>query len=145
MTLRPRRDADLPELVERLDETHRLDRYPVRPASVRVGWLTAHDGPAFVALVAGRPVGHVAVHGHGPCEIVRFFVAPTARGRGLAGALLDRAVTAARLRCDDVVLQVMEHSTAAIAFYERRGWRRTGASTMDWDDAGRSCHWYTAP
>jgi ribosomal protein S18 acetylase RimI-like enzyme len=150
--IRPRRDGDLPGLVEHLRVTHARDAYPVRPENVRAGWLTEHRGPAWVVDDDGVAVGHVALDmadEGGPCEVVRLFLAPAARGRGVATALLDHAAGHARAAGHDVVLQVMAHNADAVALYERRGWRRTGQEEAAWAvEAGLpsvTTYWYAPP
>jgi [ribosomal protein S18]-alanine N-acetyltransferase len=62
--------------------------------------------------------------------VSRFFVSPHARGRGVGGALMRRAEEHAAARDLRLVLDVAAHNRAAIAFYERRGWRRVGPAEL---------------
>lgn len=57
--------------------------------------------------------------------VAQFYVAPSARGRGVGGALLDRAERLAReTGCVGIYLDTF--SPAARAFYERRGFAKSG-------------------
>lgn len=59
------------------------------------------------------------------CWIGGFGVAPEQRGKGHAAALLDALIENARLRgCTTMQLEVLDNNTAAIAVYERAGFRR---------------------
>ncbi len=62
----------------------------------------------------------------------RLFVLRTARGHAIGRRLVEAAQTAARADGLRLVLDVMTKDTAAIALYERLGWRRIG--TTDHDD-----------
>ncbi|MCW2316298.1 GNAT superfamily N-acetyltransferase [Rhodoblastus acidophilus] len=57
--------------------------------------------------------------------VAQFRVAPPARGRGVGGALLDRAERLAR-ETDCVGIYLDTFSPAACAFYERRGFAKAG-------------------
>lgn len=60
---------------------------------------------------------------------------PEARGQGVAAALLEAAVTAARRRhCCALRLEVRTDNTAAIALYERVGYRRIGKYRRYYED-----------
>ena len=82
---------------------------------------SALDG--FVAVSDGQPVGLVtyALDQHGQCEVVT--LDSFAPGRGVGSALLDAvrafAVTAG---CQRVWLSTTNDNTAALRFYQRRGW-----------------------
>jgi GNAT superfamily N-acetyltransferase len=150
--VRPRRDDDLPSCVEALSAVHRTDAYPVNwPADPGL-WLTP-DGllEAWVAAAGPEVFGHVAITGGvdgGPVSVARLFVPSRARRRGVAGALLDAARAWAAVRGLGLVLEVEDGGRAAIAFYERHGWRRVGTAESDWTTAdGRTAlmHTYVAP
>jgi GNAT superfamily N-acetyltransferase len=100
-----------------------------------VGWLTpAGLVQAWVAEVDGRVVAHVALVAPSPIgeplEISRLFVASSARGHGVASALLAEAnERAARRR---LVLDVVDAAGPAIALYERLGWRLIDRSPAEW-------------
>lgn len=73
------------------------------------------DGDVVVAYALVGVVGDFA-------ELLRFGVAPAQRRRGLAGALLAAAVSAARTGgAERMLLEVSEANAAARAFYDRAG------------------------
>jgi GNAT superfamily N-acetyltransferase len=105
----------------------------------------------WVAAAGPEVFGHVAITGGadgGPASVARLFVPSRARRRGVAGALLDAARAWAAVRGLGLVLEVEDGGRAAIAFYERHGWRRVGTAESDWTTAdGRTAlmHTYVAP
>jgi ribosomal protein S18 acetylase RimI-like enzyme len=144
--IRPRTPADGPALAAIAAETHRLDGYPkYLPADLEAFIVDPGALAAWVAEDAGVPVGHVALHRHAAAEVMevarratgsrtedalavvaRLLVAPAARRRGLARALLDEATGAAAGMGRRAVLDVVDEHAAAIALYERAGWLRAG-------------------
>jgi GNAT superfamily N-acetyltransferase len=58
--------------------------------------------------------------------IARLMVAPTARRRGLARALLETVTDAARERGLVPILDVVTRHYGAVALYESVGWRQLG-------------------
>ncbi|MEJ2667710.1 MAG: GNAT family N-acetyltransferase [Deinococcales bacterium] len=144
--VRLRRDTDVAACTRLLHVVHvsdrHQDRWPEDPAS----WLRPSGMlAAWVAERGGRVVGHVTLRvslpGHGvaiwsqaaglPQErlacVSRLFTAPDVRGAGLGGSLLEAACARARAEGRHPVLDVMDDSLAAIALYERRGWRQAGS------------------
>lgn len=86
----------------------------------------AAPGGYLVARLDGRPVGGVGYRFLGPdIEVKRLYVVPEARGvriaRSLMHALHQRALAAGAERC---ILDVLPSRTAAIALYEKLGYRR---------------------
>jgi ribosomal-protein-alanine N-acetyltransferase len=82
-------------------------------------WVVEADGSVCGFLVART----VADQG----EILNLAVDPAARRAGNASALLHRGVAEFRRRgITDVFLEVRESNSAAISFYESRGFVRTG-------------------
>lgn len=80
-------------------------------------WL-ARDGDRVVGCVGLRAL-------EGPrVEVKHLFVAPDARGRGVASALMDAFETEAQARGSAVVLETGDAQPEAIALYERRGYLR---------------------
>ena len=81
--------------------------------------LAASLAGVRVAEVSGRIVGTSTVAGD---HLVDLHVAPGLWGRGVGRALMDEAEAAGAAR-----LEVRAFNRRAVAFYERRGWRRVGA------------------
>jgi len=146
MTIRPRRPEDLPSCVTVLTEVHDADGYPEARSAVSAGWLdppgtiaawvAQPDGEirGHVSLIAEPPVADAAPGGPGRAGVVklsRLFVAPMAQGRGVARQLMTTAVSWAEGQGWDVVLEVYE-GTAAVAVYERLGWRFLSRGPAAW-------------
>jgi len=141
--IRERADTDLPRLEEILRATYQRDGYPFRAESVSADWLVRHGDLAWVLVVDGVVVGHVAlclppgaspsVDGSRGAEIVRYFVASEARGTGGASRLLHHALAEARERAGDAWLVVMPHNAQAVAAYLRAGLIPDGEDS--WTDA----------
>jgi GNAT superfamily N-acetyltransferase len=88
------------------------------------GTRETHDD--WVALVDGRVVGLVALEPHEDGGwLSKLFVDPIARGRGVGGALLDRAVESGQeRRYKRLGLRTRTVFEAAVRLYERAGWLR---------------------
>jgi GNAT superfamily N-acetyltransferase len=149
LVVRARRDEDIPDCAEVLREVHRRDGYPTYwpddPEAFVAGRGTL---AAWVAVRDGGLAGHVTLGTAdsaavwGPCAratgreltglgvVARLFVAPAARGSGVAGALLSAAVAEAKRRGLRPVLDVTVDNRDAIEFYVRRGWTRVGEATL---------------
>ncbi|MEU4514906.1 GNAT family N-acetyltransferase [Nonomuraea wenchangensis] len=145
MLIRPRTPEDLEACVKALAEVRSVDRYPVDWPDDPGGWLTPRGlERAWVAAADMAVLGHVGLTAG--LEVTRLFVVPAARGRGLAGLLLDTVRAAAGGR--PVTLEVSSEGKAAIAHYERSGWRRTGSSRATWLNAAGEpalLHHYVSP
>jgi GNAT superfamily N-acetyltransferase len=106
-------DEDLLEL-DRLVDSHNLERSGIQDASLLSIMLRSPDGPLFAGL-----------HGYtwgGYCEVKSLWVAKERRGSGLGSLLLSSAEEeAARRGCRQVLLTT--HSFQAPAFYRRHGYR----------------------
>jgi RimJ/RimL family protein N-acetyltransferase len=89
------------------------------------------EGPDAIVLVAeagGALVGQLGLHlaGYGVADL-GMLVAAGWRGRGVGSALLAEAVDRARKAgAHKLALQVWPHNSAAIALYEKFGFRREG-------------------
>ena len=149
MTVRPRRGSDLERCATVLREVHERDGYPkIWPADPE-GWLAGHDVlEAWVAVDGEAIVGHVLLHeidpartwpqwlaatGRAPDRLTvmsRFFVVAAARGTDAAPALMAQARAHARANGLGIVLEVADHSAAALAFYARHGWSEVGAGVI---------------
>lgn len=87
---------------------------------------------------ADQVLGYVLVLFHAGTSLARLYsiaVDPAARGRGLAETLLTAAeVEAAGRGCVDMRLEVRPDNVAAIALYERLGYRRFGTFDDYYED-----------
>lgn len=147
--VRPRRPEDLERCVALLREVRDADGYPTVWPADPAGWLAGrHSLGAWVAEADGALLGHVALLGTDasgahqrwrealdlPAErlavVSRRFVSPRARGQGIGDTLLRRAEAHAEDGELGLVLDVAAHNEDAIAFYERRGWRRVGTAEL---------------
>ncbi len=129
--IRPRDAQDLPACVRLLRAVHLHSGYPYVWPADPAGWLTPEGlTGAWIAEDAdGRVAGHAALCGG---EVNRLYVAPEARGRGLGGRLLRRVTNEAAAGGLRPVLAVNATDAAAIALYERRGWRLVRTERQDW-------------
>ena len=72
-----------------------------------------------------------AVHGSAPLELKRLYVVRAWHGRGVAQALMDAAIEAARARgAETLWLGVWERNPRAAAFYAKYGFTRVGEHTF---------------
>ena len=128
MTVRRGTAADVPRALEiwrdAVDATH--------------GFLTPADRREIDAMVAGwmptvalwmideadRAVGFLVMDGD---LIDALFVDPAVHGRGFGTALLDHALALA----PHAMVDASEQASNALAFYEARGFVRTGRSETD--------------
>jgi len=158
MIVRPKTPQDRPDCAAVLLAVHRTDGWPrYLPPDVDRFVTPPYEDRAWVAEQdEGRLVGHVALHvadadptlaaarratGLPPerlAVMARLFVSPDARRQGIAVALVEVATSAARARGQTMVLDVVQDAVAAVALYERLGWRRVepmrlelGAAVLD--------------
>lgn len=160
--IRRRRDDDMKACVEALATVHEADRYPAQWPADPAGWLTPDSMlDVWVAMDGTDVLGHVALTRTGramaaeaglpPGElasVARLFATASARRRGVATALLATTTTAAAAGGLRLVLEVEDGGGAAVALYERAGWRHVGSRSGDWTTAdGRTAllHTYVAP
>ncbi|WP_416899545.1 MAG: N-acetyltransferase family protein [Minwuia sp.] len=88
-----------------------------------VGWL---DGRIVGSIQLLRPSRHNEAQAH-MARLTTFFIAPSARGLGLAREMLNRAEETAREEgFRQLELDVRETQMAAIQVYERHGYIRWG-------------------
>ena len=72
-----------------------------------------------------------AVEGPDPLELKRLYVARAWHGQGVAQALMDAAIDAARARgAQTLWLGVWERNPRAVAFYAKYGFTRVGEHTF---------------
>lgn len=146
--VRSRSSDDLAACVRVLREVHRHDGYPTRWPADPAAWLSPPDlVDAWVAALDGTICGHVALladlggehwmefgsPSRDRAAVSRLFVSPTAQGSGLGAALLHTVMQVARERHLDLVLDVVDsEQSAAIALYERLGWKLVGRRPAGW-------------
>ncbi|MFD7510263.1 GNAT family N-acetyltransferase [Streptomyces sp. NPDC059853] len=146
-------EADVPALVALVESAYRgeasragwtteadlLDGQRTDPQGV----LDALRDPAGLVLTATRPHAaepllaccHLqhrpAAAGPGAVYFGMFAVRPTAQGGGIGAAVLDRAEHTARTTwaADRMEMRVISARADLIAWYERRGYARTGERT----------------
>jgi ribosomal protein S18 acetylase RimI-like enzyme len=106
-----------------------LHHIPVDP-SVFAGWRAEPDTHAFVLMWEGLPAGYGEVWydpKEGEVELARIVVKPSWRGRGvgrrLVNLLLDEA---GRWGISQAFVRVHPDNAAALACYQRVGFRRVG-------------------
>jgi ribosomal protein S18 acetylase RimI-like enzyme len=91
----------------------------------------AEDGElvGYAHLVSGP--APAAVQSPAPLELKRLYVARAWHGRGVAQALMDAALEAARARgAETLWLGVWERNPRAAAFYRKYGFERVGEHTF---------------
>jgi GNAT superfamily N-acetyltransferase len=145
LVIRPRLESDIPQAAAGLVEVHATDGYPVEGVGQAEAWLTPPGLlQAWVAEIAGKVVGHVAVSRSSDEDAVslwlnrsgsnadqvavlaRLFVVPEARKRAVGERLMRTAVEFAQENGVRLVLDVMTKDAAAIRLYTRLGWTELG-------------------
>lgn len=96
---------------------------PFPRAEGRQRWAH-YPGRIVLAMLDGVPVGFVAWLGD---SLDALYVLPSASGRGIGGALMERAGGTSRL-------WVLAENHHARGFYQRRGWRPSGRSRCQYGD-----------
>jgi ribosomal protein S18 acetylase RimI-like enzyme len=145
---------------------HEADGYPMLWPADPARWLTPSrllDAWVAERADAGGLAGHVALcsadgdaaapvwsaaTGLEPGRlgaVTRLFVSPEDRGSGVGRRLVDAACAGARLRALHPVLEVLDSGRAAMALYERLGWRRVASGEHTWSGATVLAHRYVAP
>lgn len=108
----------------RVDAERRLGETLADPAACV---LVADEGRTVVGLLAGRAAPYFP-SGAQLFRITALVVAASHRGNGIGRALLEHGVNvAAQHGCTGVEVTTGEGRSAAHAFYERLGFRRTSA------------------
>ncbi|NCT94821.1 MAG: GNAT family N-acetyltransferase [Chitinophagaceae bacterium] len=83
----------------------------------------------FIASQHGRLLGGAGIYPtealpDGVCELVKMYLAPAARGKGLGGTMIARCLEAARAKgFRQVYLETMPELRKAVAVYEQFGFR----------------------
>lgn len=146
MQVRPRRPTDLVRCVDLLAEVHIADGYPAIWPADPADWLTPSSQlAAWVAGPVDAVSGHVGLSSvaTGPSAdlwvaktgldldrlgaVRQLFVSPGARRQGIGDQLLAVACAEARRRGLYPVLDTIARGRAAVALYEKLGWRIAGA------------------
>lgn len=135
----------MPACLAVLQAVHSADGYPSTLDDPHGFLVPAHEVGSWVGVHDGAVVGHVALHrpatsatldaasrttGLPPERLAllsRLFVAPAARGLGVARSLVRTAVAAAREEGRRAVLDVGRDFAPAVALYEAEGWSRACA------------------
>lgn len=127
IALEPPDQAEVRRLIDELDAYQR----PLYPAESHHGIdLAALSAPGVLFAVARDDDGRAVACGAlvlGPAwgELKRMYVSPACRGRGVGRALLARLEAEARAAgCRQFVLETGRLQAAALALYERAGYRR---------------------
>lgn len=144
--VRPRKNADIPELAQVLVRVHARDGYPVEGVADPEAWLTPpRELAAWTALFAGSPIGHISLtratdsddaailwHGATGLDIdqlaipVRLFVDPRHRQGGAGKLLMAAAQNFASTHGLAMAFDVMLKDHDAIRLYEALGCKRIG-------------------
>jgi ribosomal protein S18 acetylase RimI-like enzyme/DNA-binding MarR family transcriptional regulator len=114
---------------------------PARSIPAEDDDLTMPAGLFLVASLHSEPVGCGALklHGDGPAEIKRMWVAPAVRGLGLGRRLLAELEARAAARQVRVLRLETNHAlTEAIGLYRACGYREVGA----FNDEPYAHHWF---
>jgi len=83
----------------------------------------------FVAELNGELMGGSGIYPtanlpEGTCELVKFYLSPAARGKGIGKELLQKCITAAKeMGYKKMYLETMPELTIAIPMYEKSGFR----------------------
>ena len=97
------------------------DLYRLFDREDAVCWVAETDGAvagcAGIYPTKGLPAGY--------CEFAKFYLTPSARGKGVGGLLMDKCVTAAKaLGYTHVYLESLPAFSQAIGLYTRAGFRQ---------------------
>lgn len=149
LTIRMRRQSDLPDLARALVQVHKVDGYPVEGVSDPQGWLQpTREIAAWTALLGARPIGHVSLTEADPEDdapriwasqtggslrdvavVARLFVDPVHRGCGAGQELMRAAYEHAATLGMRLVFDVMLKDERAIRLYEALGCELIGRIT----------------
>ena len=103
-------------------------------------FLTSERTDVWVAMADGAVIGDAIVlyrRGFASARLYSIVVDPERRGRGVAGALLERAERAARERGAVAMrLEVRSDNHAAIGLYLARGYESVGTTDHYYEDGG---------
>lgn len=153
MLTRPRRDADLPALIQILARQQAETQYPfvwppergaerfLRRPSELEAWVAELDGTVVghvaIQSVADDDLGKMWAAAHGvPVSNVRcisvLYADRRLPQRGIGSALLARATQRARADGGAPALDVVATHVDAVNFYLNRGWQKVGRVRPEW-------------
>ena len=129
---------DIPALIRLMGEFYGESGYPLPEVNARAAFTTllsdARLGGVWIAWETGEPVGHVVLtvgfsmeYGALRGFIDDLFVRPAARGRGIAGALIDSVVADCAARdVRALLVEVGPVNDAGRRAYDKAGFVDTG-------------------
>ena len=138
MIVRPMTVEDLVELIDLqqagavvgMADVFPQEQFPFPREAIVERWRTEIGDPSIDCLVAsddsGRLIGFAATTGR---ELLHFGTAIDTWGQGTADALLEVVVGLLRATGEVPMLRVFVDNGRARRFYEKHGWRPTGASS----------------
>ncbi|WPG99760.1 putative GNAT domain, acyl-CoA N-acyltransferase [Acrodontium crateriforme] len=159
-TIRRRTDADLDACIQLLAAVNAKDGYPVEGISGGKAFLG--PGPAWVAEMEGRIIGHVGIKqasmddvsvalwwklhpGDRVAVLGRLMVHPGVRGAGIASKLIEAGTLWARDNQRRLVLFGLPHNTGALQLYQKLGWHHYGNTTHTFDGREWTALCYSSP
>jgi len=105
------------------ESTNHLSVVFENPKSVY--WVIEENG----AVIGGGGIFPTENLPEGTCELVKLYLYPTARGRGLGKAVMDKCFTSAKeLGYENVYLESMPELNQAVSMYERMGFEKLCSS-----------------
>lgn len=121
------RDGHLGHVPPALHEHRGLEQFRRRVAALLASTTVATTGRQLTGFIVVRDD-----------EIEQLYVTHTARGSGVAAALLEHGESVIAQRCDQAWLAVVAGNARARRFYERNGWR--DAESIDYPAETASGH-----
>jgi ribosomal-protein-alanine N-acetyltransferase len=138
MNIRPAHAEDLSSILRIESKSFNEDAWDLE---LFLAYLARPAGSVFlVAAIEGDIAGYaLAFHRRTRAEVHSIAVAPAARGRGVAMALLKRTLALLRRRgFGTVSLNVRLENKAAIGLYRKLGFRRVRRVNAYYDDGAPS-------
>jgi putative acetyltransferase len=91
-------------------------------------WVIEENG----AIIGGGGVFPTANLPEGTCELVKLYLYPEARGKGLGKAIMNKCFTSAKdLGYQNIYLESMPELNQAVSMYERMGFEKLCSSLGD--------------
>lgn len=114
---------------------------PANPVAEAAAWIARREGAGWFRVIdAGTgALGFVQIsdiHRRNRFGCLGLALLPDGRGRGLGSCALSEAerLAVTELGLRKLLLQVRADNAAAIAIYDRAGWRRVGTLQAQYDD-----------